>query len=55
MIAAYIIAGAILGFFSTGFIAMFKGLNDSSPSAVRLLIAFAGGAGGHCLYTLLTN
>lgn len=53
MIALYIAAGAILGYFSTGFLAMSQGLNDSSPFLVRALIAFVGGVGGHCLFTLL--
>ena len=55
MIALYIIAGAILGFFSTGFIGMFKGMNDTTPLLAQFLLAFVGGVAGHLLFNLVYN
>ena len=50
---AYIIAGAILGFYSPEIIRCIR--VTTIPLAMNLLLAFVGGVAGHLLFTLLNS
>ncbi len=53
MIAYYIIAGAILGQFTTSFVSMLMSKEDTTPIPALLLMAFVGGVAGHLLFNLV--
>ena len=53
MIFAYIIAGAILGFYSLDILGCMTPRKFTVNLTVNILSAFVGGVGGHCLFTLL--
>lgn len=50
---AYITAGAILGFYSIEVPLLLARTPRIVPLAANLLLAFAGGVGGHLVYTLI--
>jgi len=52
---AYIIAGAILGFYSIEVCKMAFCHHATIPLSINILLAFVGGVGGHLAFTLLNK
>jgi hypothetical protein len=55
IVAAYIMAGVILGYFGLDILACSLKVKNNSPFAVSLLMAFVGGVAGHVVWTLLNS
>ena len=55
MIAAYIIAGAVIGFYSLDILGCITPRKFTVNLAVNFISAFVGGVGGHLLYHLAYN
>jgi hypothetical protein len=55
MIALYVMAGVIVGYFGLDILACSLKVKNTSPLAVSLLMAFVGGVAGHLLWNLVYN
>ena len=51
--SAYIAAGVILGFYLIEVVEMLSSKSYTIPLRANLILAFAGGVGGHLAYTLI--
>ncbi len=55
MIAAYIIAGSAIGFYSMDVLGCMTPRSFTVNAAVNFLFAFVGGVAGHLLFNLVYN